>query len=89
MTPSKTLNPFEIYLKGPSAMTLSNISMANIAEKTTLLISTITVSSSGWLWYSMPIDRVLIRIANKIPEIYEVQLSFLIFLVRKKLTVIF
>lgn len=66
--PSKTLNPLEMYLKGPSEIILSSISTANTAEKTMLLISTITVSSSGWLWYSMPIDKVFIRIATKIPE---------------------
>lgn len=45
--PSNTLNPLDIYLNGPSATILRSISTANIAENTMLLISTITVSSSG------------------------------------------
>lgn len=67
MMPSKTLNPFEMYPKGPSAMTFSSISTANIAENTILLISTMTVNSSGWLWYSIPIDSVLMRMAKSMP----------------------
>lgn len=47
MTPSKTLKPFAMYLKGPSAPILKSISTANMAENTMLLISTITVNSSG------------------------------------------
>lgn len=50
MIPSKTLKPFEMYPKGPSAMILSSISTAKIPEKTTLLISTITVNSGGYHW---------------------------------------
>lgn len=47
MIPSNTLNPLLMYPQGPSAITFKNISAANIAEKTILLYSTITVSSMG------------------------------------------
>lgn len=65
--PSKRLNPLEIYLNGPSPINFNNISIANMHENIILLVSTIEVSSSGWLWYSMPMLRVLIKMAKSIP----------------------
>lgn len=82
MMPSNTLKPLAIYLKGPSAIILRSISTANIAEKITLLISTATVRLSGWLWYSMPIESVLIRMANNIPVII-IKNEYVIFTTKK------
>ena len=66
MRPSKTLNPSLIYRKNPYADNLRIISTANIILKTKLLTSTVLVKSSGWLWYSIPMLKVLVRIQKRI-----------------------
>ena len=54
-----------MYFRQPSAMIFKIISMANNDVKTRLLYSSALVSDFGWPWYSMPIDNVLMTMAER------------------------